>query len=391
MRSAQLAAALAWSALRAQPGRSLVAALAIAVGTALGLAIHLINQSAVGEFSRAVATLAGQADLSLRGRLPEEFYPRLATDPDVAAASPQLELRVNLPGRREPLTVLGLDPFRAAALAPQLLARPDAQGQGAAGLALLEPDVILLSTAALESLGVSPGERLPVQVGVGTRELRVAGTLPAVGAGRRLGVMDIAGAQWMLDHVGMLSRIDLRLRPGADPGALRARWADRIPAGARFETPAETGERSANVSRAYRVNLSVLALVALFTGAFLVFSTQVLSLLRRRSQLALLRVLGFTRGQLLGLVLVEGAVLGLAGSIAGVAGGVAIAALALRLLGGDLGGGYFHAITPPLAVSPSAVAGFAVLGMAASLAGSLAPALSAARARPAKALKAGDE
>ena len=41
--------------------------------------------------------------------------------------------------------------------------------------------------------------------------------------------------------------------------------------------------RTANMSRAYRVNLNVLALVALFTGAFLVFSTQALSVLRRRS------------------------------------------------------------------------------------------------------------
>lgn len=396
MTAARLTTALAWSALRTQPGRSLVAGLAIAVGIALGLAIHLINHSAVAEFSRAVASLAGEADLSLRGRMPEDVFAALAGDPDVAVASPQLELRVNLPGRREPLAVLGLDPFRAAALAPQFVGRPveapdGGRGPAGGGLALLEPDVVFLSPAALEWLGLAPGDRLPVQVGVATRELRVAGSLPAVGAGRRLGVMDIAGAQWTLDHPGLLTRIDLRLRPGADPAALRARWADRLPAGARFETPGESGERGANVSRAYRVNLSVLALVALFTGAFLVFSTQVLSLLRRRPQLALLRVLGLTRGGLFALVLAEGAVLGLAGSVAGAAGGIAIAALSLRLLGGDLGGGYFNGIVPALSVSPVAVAGFVALGVAASLAGCLVPAWSAARARPAAALKAGDE
>jgi putative ABC transport system permease protein len=41
------------------------------------------------------------------------------------------------------------------------------------------------------------------------------------------------------------------------------------------------------MSRAYRVNLTVLALVALFTGAFLRFSTQALAVIRRRSQFAL--------------------------------------------------------------------------------------------------------
>jgi putative ABC transport system permease protein len=58
-------------------------------------------------------------------------------------------------------------------------------------------------------------------------------------------------------------------------------------------------ESNLRLSRAYRTNLNVLALVALFAGALLVFSTQVLAVLRRRSELALLRVLGVTRGRLL--------------------------------------------------------------------------------------------
>ncbi|MBL8491375.1 MAG: FtsX-like permease family protein [Rhodocyclaceae bacterium] len=389
-----LLAGLAWSSIRAQPGRSLVAVLAIAVGIALGLAIHLINHSAVAEFSRAVASLAGQADLSVQGPLPEDLYPDLARDPDVMAASPAIELRVNIAGRREALAVLGLDPFRAAVLTPGLLARPATEGEGGGapqGLGLLAPEAIFLSPAAREWLGVGVGDALAVQVGTATVSLRVAGGLPAVGAGRRLGVMDIAGAQWRLDRLGELTRIDLKLRPGADAGAFRARWSGRLPAGARFETAASSDQRSANISRAYRVNLSVLALVALFTGAFLVFSTQVLSLLRRRSQLALLRVLGLTRGELATLVLLEGGVLGLAGSLAGVAGGVAVAGAALDLLGGDLGGGYFNGIRPALSLPPDVLAGFLLLGAAASLAGCLAPAWSAARARPAAALKAGDE
>ena len=83
------------------------------------------------------------------------------------------------------------------------------------------------------------------------------------------------------------------------------------------------------MSRAYRVNLNMLALVALFTGAFLVFSTQALSVVRRRHQFALLRVLGLTRRQLLGQILLEGATLGIVGSLLGLALGYAVAAAAL--------------------------------------------------------------
>ncbi|MDT9110816.1 FtsX-like permease family protein, partial [Escherichia coli] len=91
-----------------------------------------------------------------------------------------------------------------------------------------------------------------------------------------------------------------------------------------------------NLSRAYRVNLTVLALVALFTGAFLVFSVLSLSVARRQGPLALLGVLGLSARERLRLVLAESALLGLLGGAIGVALGSAVAALALRQLGGDL-------------------------------------------------------
>ena len=69
---------------------------------------------------------------------------------------------------------------------------------------------------------------------------------------------------------------------------------------------ADQEARVANMSRAYRVNLNMLAMVALFTGTFLVFSTQALSVVRRRHQFALLRVLGLTRRQLLGTGFIRG-------------------------------------------------------------------------------------
>ena len=105
--------------------------------------------------------------------------------------------------------------------------------------------------------------------------------------------MDIAGAQARFGRVGRLTRIDVRLRRGADRAALLRELA--LPAGVRA-ADARRGRRSAcsNLSRAYRVNLTVLALVALFTGAFLVFSVLALSVAQRAPQFALLGVLGLT-------------------------------------------------------------------------------------------------
>ena len=90
--------------------------------------------------------------------------------------------------------------------------------------------------------------------------------------------------------------------------------------------------------------------MALFTGAFLVFSVLSLSVAQRPPQFALLGVLGLTARERLALVLAESALLGVVGSVLGLALGTGLAALALRLLGGDLGGGYFPGVAPRAAV-----------------------------------------
>ena len=129
--------------------------------------------------------------------------------------------------------------------------------------------------------------------------------------------MDIGAAQDFFGRQGQLSRIDVKLRPGVDRAAFLRSL--RLPAGVVGVEPLEDAQRVSNLSRAYRVNLAVLALVALFTGAFLVYSVLSLSVARRAQQFALLGVLGLTAGQRRRLVLAESLVLGLGGSALGIA------------------------------------------------------------------------
>jgi putative ABC transport system permease protein len=381
--------AIAGGAWRDQPGRLVLAILGIAFGVALGAAVHLINASAANELNLAVRSLSGEADLVVRGGrsgFPEALYPRIAKLEGVRAASPALEIDAQLAGRRETIRIVGLDPFRAMAVQPHLLAE-----SRAAILDLLKGGAVLLSREAADALGLARNEMLRVNSGSGVVALRVIEILPAGATPERLAIMDIAAAQWHFGRLGDLHRIDLTLAPGTDPKVFRTSLAALLPAGVTASTPDMEAERSASFTRAYRTNLDMLALVALFTGAFLVFSTQFLALLRRRSQLALLRVLGVTRGRMLRLLLAEGAAVGVIGSAAGVALGVALAQLGIERLGGDLGAGYFRSVAPSLSVSPTALVAYFALGVAFALLGAGVPAIEAARRAPARALKPGDE
>jgi putative ABC transport system permease protein len=369
-------------------GGLVLSVLAIALGVALGYAVQLINQAAINEFEAAVQTLSGEADLAVRGPkagFDEALYPRLAVLREVAVASPVLEIDAKIPGRREPLQFLGLDIFRAARVQPFLAA-----GSSGERTDFLRPDRIFLSAAAAEWLGLKKDDVLSVQVGLRVVPLRVAGV---IGESRRqrFAVVDIGAAQALFGRAGLLNRIDLRLQPGADPRRLAARLQAGMPPGVLVEQPEADAERSGAPSRAYRVNLNVLALVALFTGGLLVFSAQALAVVRRRAQLALLRVLGVTRRGLVAMLLAEAGAVGATGALAGLALGYAAAGVVLRHFGAELGGGYFRGLAPELVLDWPAVGFFFLLGILAAVLGSLAPALEAAGAAPAAALKAGDE
>ncbi len=370
---------------RGAAGRTLLATGAIALGVALGFAVALINHTAVAEFAAGLATLSGDADLTVQGGrtgFAEALYPTLSRDPAIAVASPVLQLDATLPGRDRTLPLVGLDVLRAAAVTPALV------GVGEDRFDTLRPDAVFLSAAASAWLGVSRGGTIDVQSGLGLVTLRVAGSVPA-DPGAVVGVMDIAGLQDAFDRVGRLTRIDLRLRPGFDVAATSARLAGTLPPGIAAVAPAASLESTARLTRAYRVNLDVLALVALFTGALLVYSTQSLAVQRRQAPFALMRSLGLTRGSLVRMIVGEGAVLGIVGSGAGLLAGYAIAAVATRWFGVDLGAGFFRGRVPGVVMDAPAALLFGTAGIVAAMAGSYGPARAAAAMAPAAALKSG--
>ncbi|MBS1171358.1 MAG: transporter permease [Proteobacteria bacterium] len=364
---------------------------AIILGVALGMAVQAVHEAALGEFGRGLRALSGEADLQVvgpRGGFAEEVYAVVAGRPEVAQASPVLELEVKLAGRDETLQLLGVDVFTLARVTPALLPRP----AGTAGrFAVLAEDSVFLSSAAQAALATRIGEHVEFQSGTASAGFRVAGDIPGADDSRQLAVMDIAVAQSAFARLGKLTRIDLRLAEGVAPAAARAQLQAALPAGVLVEVPEAAADQAANLSRAYRVNLTMLAAIALLTGGFLVFSAQALSVVRRRTEFAFLRALGLARRSLFAWLLAEGAAVGLAGGVLGVLLGHGLAWGALELLGGDLGAGYFSGLAPTLVFQPEAAAIYVALGLLSGVAGAWLPAREAATVSPAQALKAGDE
>ena len=193
---------VSWPEALHHPWRNAAALLAVMLGVALAFSVHLINQSALSEFGAAVRAVNGVPDFGLRGQrsgFDEGLYERVARHPQVAIASPVIEIdtyAIDAQGQRVALKIVGIDALVAAPLAPSLMPRA---GAGADRMALLDPSSVFLNAAARERL---KGPNLRVQTPTGTAELQVQGSIAATGAA--LAVMDIAGVQATFGWLGRI-------------------------------------------------------------------------------------------------------------------------------------------------------------------------------------------
>lgn len=386
----QWLAKLSWPALKHQAGRQLLALVAITLGVALAYAVHLLNTTALAEFGSAAASLNGRPDLVLRsasGTMADGVYGEVAALPGVTIAAPVVtgNAQAVLPGgERVNLTVIGFDALQSGSLSPELV-----PSDAADMASLLDPTRVSLNAAAQRKLPAGPlmlrVASLETGVAVTTSWQR-GGLVAATGA--PLAVMDIAGAQVLLNRIGQIDRIDLRLATGISPEQWLAQTT--LPAGISAAPPPDEGARLSSLTRAYRVNLGVLSLMALFTGSFLVFAVMSLSVAQRLPQLALLGVLGMTARERASLVLAEGLALGVIGSVLGLALGWGLAQLALHLLGADLGLSGAAGVRPSLPVTadqiPAALV-FGALGLLIALLSAALPALAVRRMPVAQVLK----
>src|ERR1041385_519065 len=181
----------------------------IALGVALGYGVHLVNRAAVEELAASVRTVAGEADLQVRGGrsgFPEALFPQVARIAGVAWVNPALELDAGIAGSDErTLRVIGVDALREGG--PQPLA----------------PDKVLLSPRAAAALGEGP---LRLVVGQHVVELEVAGVGELKGFAA---LTDISTAQWRLGRLGGLNRLHRAPPPGGGGGGASSRDAPPPP------------------------------------------------------------------------------------------------------------------------------------------------------------------
>jgi putative ABC transport system permease protein len=306
--------------------------LSVALGVAVYLAIQIANQSAISAFRASVDVVAGKANLEARGSIDDALFPALQRVSGVTAATPVVEGLVTLadfPG--EYLRILGVDPMTNGPFANSKIERLSVT-QASASDWFSNPLAIAVTNQFAESHGLKLGDSLRVNVGGRQRTLLLKFVLQRKEGESRFAVMDIGWAQELLQLQGKLTTVLFRVTDPENAGTIRARLQKLLPPDVLVQEPEQRSRQVEQMLAGFQLNLTALSMVSLLVGVFLIYNTIAASVVRRRSEIGILRALGASRHRIRLLFLSEAAIYGASGGIVGCIAGVLLANLLVRIV-----------------------------------------------------------
>lgn len=250
---------------------------------------------------------------------------------------------------------------------------------------------VAIDSATAAKAGYRPGDRVKILTRGPARVMTLVGVFRfgSLGnlAGATLTAFDPATAQRLLLKPGYLSEIDVHAAPGISQRVLRSRLQAVLPRGFEAVTGAEVARENATmVQQALRflnTFLLVFGFLAVFVGAFIIFNTFSMLVAQRTRELALLRAVGASRGQVTRAVMGEALGVGVFAATAGLGLGFGLAQL-LRTLLSAFG---FSLPASGLGLNAQAVAWSYAVGICVTLVAAYGPARRAAKTPPVAALR----
>jgi putative ABC transport system permease protein len=375
-----------------EPVRALLMVLAVALGVAVVLAIDLAGNAAAGSFRSSMETLTGDSNLEITaaGGVPESVVGTLAALPYAIRISPRIEGYAVIDGSEKEVPLIGLDliaegaDFESSQTAQNSISSQGDQDGGS--LAQIADDNAIWVGS---SLGRKSGDRVRLLIDDQVREFTVRGVYPDSNNDEDAILMDIATAQDVLGQNGRVDRILLKVpaTPGLEEWLQRFRGA--LPSGVDVQPQGTGTNENRTMLAAFRLNLRLLSYISLVVGAFLIFNTISVAVVRRRPEIGIVRALGASRSMILGAFVGEAACLGAAGALIGLPLGRLMATGAVRLIGTTVQSLYVSSRPGPIELTMSSVFLAFAIGIGISVISAYAPAREASLVSPVEAMARG--
>lgn len=368
----------------------------IALGVAVVVAIDIANASAERAFELSTEAVSGRTTHQIFGGpdgLDESIYIEMRRQGFVQDAAPVISEYVSSPQVDTPsLQLIGLDPFTEAPFRDYFRGNSgEVVAIGDLTRFLTQPRSILVSSELAERNDLGAGSQIELEI-LGRVEVVTITSLlePGDNLSRRalstLVLADVATLQELTGRIGYLDRIDLILPDGIQGERVAAQIQDWLPDGVRLQSVEARSGAIEQMTRAFRINLTALSLLALIVGLFLIYNTVTFSVVQRRPLFGTLRSLGVTRQEVFGLVMVEAALVGILGAGLGVLLGVLMGQATLRLVTQTINDLFFVVTVRGVQIPVMSLLKGALLGIVATTLTAAPPAWEAASVQPRAAL-----
>ncbi|NLF67643.1 MAG: FtsX-like permease family protein [Candidatus Anammoximicrobium sp.] len=369
--------------IRHRPGRATLTLLSIVLGVAAVVAVTLCGKTTRRAYREMYESLAGRTGLEViadgPGMRVAGLVQSLEQLPGVQAAVPVVQQTTTAyhQGQRTHLLVLGIDPVKETAIRDYEIreGRLFEAGRGA-----------VLESNFAQSLGIRLHDEIKLLTRRGLRQTTVAGLaeLRGVAGFKQAGVLmvPLADAQRWFLRPGYVNTINLVLTPDVRSEDVAAQAKKLLPPGAMLRTPAARTKLAAESTASLEQGLKFAYATTLALAVLMILNTFLMNVKERRRQLAVLRAVGATRGQILGMLLREGLVLGVAGTLLGCLAGLLGASELVRVMAQ-----VYDTSLPEVQLDWEAFAVAAWLGPLMALVATFIPAQQAARVTPLEALR----
>jgi len=406
-----------WRHAVTTPGQTLMLVAILSLGIAVYMSVRLANRAAVAGFEQFTMAVTGRSDFVLTpeaGRFNENWLRELrdALGAEPATIVPMVERSAPRP-RREGEGVVGRETFRLVGI-DLVAARNFLQSDEGAGTylegesrskgeqpgspgAFRDPGRVWVSQALARRDGIGNGDTIELVLDDSIASISVAGVIAASEGlpepELTLMVMDLPDLQKLTGTTGWIDRAEVIVPEGPDlkdrRAYIRNALEDRSDGRWRVETPASRRATGETMTAAFRLNLTVLSLIALLVGVLLIVQALDGSVVRRRQEIAVLRSLGLEGPTIQLAWLLEAAAIGLVAGLTGTLLGWGGAQFTVRLVGRTVNALYYGNTVAAASLHLGELAMGVCLGVVASIMAGWIPARAAASIPPAQMLGRG--
>jgi lipoprotein-releasing system permease protein len=251
-----------------------------------------------------------------------------------------------------------------------------------AGSFRMGPGEALIGKTLAEDLGVRVGDRIVVTTDARTDTLRLTGLvdLGIRDLNRRVVILPLRTAQTLLNLPGGVTQLDLRVDDVWAAQALARDLARELPT--KVESWQDANAQLVTALDAQNISTALIRSVVMVVVVLGIASVLVVSVVQKQREIGILRAMGAQRGQVLRVFLIQGALVGLMGSVLGTALAMGMIKVFTTFVRGSDGLPLFSISLPPETALQTVG-----LAFAAGLAAAVLPARRAARMDPAQAIR----